>query len=90
MSGGSYDYTCFKIEQEYVGRMFDDELNDMMKDLYQVLHDLEWWQSNDIGEEAYRQTVEEFKSRWFGNRNEFLRQRLIRHLEKVKKDILET
>ena len=42
MSGGSYCYMFNRIEEEYVGRMFDSQLDNMMKDLVEVLHDLEW------------------------------------------------
>ena len=57
MSGGSYNYMYCRIEDEYVGRMFDSQLNSMMKDLVDVLHDLEWWQSCDCDEKRYRETV---------------------------------
>ena len=65
MSGGSYSYMCYRIEDEYVGRMFDDQLDEMMKDLCKVLHDLEWWRSSDFDEDSYRKTVTEFKKKWF-------------------------
>lgn len=65
MSGGSYDYTYSKIEMEYVGQMYDEELDDLMKDLVNVVHDLEWWQSGDYSEDKYRKTVKNFKDKWF-------------------------
>lgn len=64
MSGGAYDYGFYKIDELYSGKMYDDELNDMMKDLVDVLYKLEWWQSGDIGEEEYRKTVVWFKEKW--------------------------
>ena len=42
MSGGSYSYVYCRVEEECVNRMFDSQLNAMMKDLVEVLHDLEW------------------------------------------------
>lgn len=69
MSGGAYDYLCYRVQETYIGEMYDIELDDMMKDLCKVLHDLEWWQSGDISEEDYRKRVSEFKKKWFsGNR----------------------
>lgn len=47
MSGGSYNYMYCRVEDEYVDRMYDSQLNSMMKDLCELLHDLEWWQSCD-------------------------------------------
>lgn len=66
MSGGSYNYMYSQIENEYSGRMYDVELDDMMSDLVRLLHDLEWWKSGDYGEEDYRETVTSFKKKWFG------------------------
>ena len=65
MSGGSYNYTYYQVEDEYVGRMYDKELDEMMKDLCKLLHDLEWWQSGDTCEEDYFKTVAEFKGKYF-------------------------
>jgi len=90
MSGGSYDYTYAKIEQEYVGNMFDIELDELLEDLIKVLHDVEWWQSGDIDEERYRDTVEDFKNKWLGARDELIREKLAEQIEEVKKMILET
>lgn len=74
MSGGSYNYIYCTLSQECEDRMHDAELNDLIKDLCKVLHDLEWWQSCDSSEEDYRKTVAEFKKKWFqGAREERLK-----------------
>lgn len=65
MSGGSYDYICYKLERECAGRMYDAEMNDLIRDLVIVLNDLEWWQSGDRSEEDYRSTLSKFKEKWF-------------------------
>lgn len=65
MSGGSYGYIYSKLQDECRGRMYDAEMNDLIADLSAVLHDLEWWQSGDTSEEQYRQTLMEFKEKWF-------------------------
>ncbi len=84
MSGGSYEYECFRVEEIYGDKMLDPELDEMMRDLVGLLHDLEWFVSGDIGEEKYRGSVRAFKRKWMGagkDRNE----RLIRIIdEKVK------
>lgn len=74
MSGGSYDYVCYKLSNECEGRMYDAEMNDLVKDLSKVLHDLEWWQSGDSSEDQYRETLAKFKAKWFkGDRQERLK-----------------
>jgi len=65
MSGGSYNYIYSKLSEECENRMYDAEMNDLIKDLCEVLHDLEWWQSYDSSEETYRLTLERFKAKWF-------------------------
>ena len=74
MSGGSYNYIYSRLSMECAGEMKDAEMDDLIKDLCEVLHDLEWWQSGDIGEEDYRKTLSEFKTKWLGgNREERLK-----------------
>lgn len=74
MSGGSYSYIYCTLSNECEGQMYDAEMNEMIHDLCEVLHDLEWWQSGDYGEESYRKTVREFKKKWFhGDRQERLK-----------------
>ena len=74
MSGGSYGYIYNQLKEECGGRMYDAEMNDMIKDLCEVLHDLEWWHSSDCSEDKYRATLATFKAKWFkGNRKERLK-----------------
>ena len=74
MSGGSYSYIYSRLEEECVGRMYDAEMNDLIKDLCDLLHTLEWWQSGDTSEDRYRENLSRFKSKWFkGDRQERLK-----------------
>lgn len=88
MSGGSYCYMFGRIEEEYVGRMYDSQLNEMMKDLVKVLHDLEWWQSCDTGEETYRRTVTEFKKKWFKQTKIDVQKQIESEFEQTKNQLL--
>ena len=74
MSGGSYSYIYRKLSEECENRMYDAEMDDLIKDLCGVLHDLEWWQSCDTSEEKYRKTLSTFKKKWFkGDREQRLK-----------------
>lgn len=74
MSGGSHSYLYCRIEEEYVGRMHDKELDDLMQDIVTLVQDLEWYDSADTGEDDYRKTVSAFKAKWFkGDRCERLK-----------------
>ena len=65
MSGGSYEYISYSLASQCRGRMYDAEMEDLIKDLCDVLHALEWWQSGDCGEERYRERLTKFKTKWF-------------------------
>ena len=55
----------YRTLEEYSNVLGDRELNDLVHDLVKVFHDKEWWDSADIGEGSYNQTVKEFKEKWF-------------------------
>ena len=74
MSGGSYSYIYSRLSEECENRMYDAEMDDLIKDLCKVLHDLEWWQSGDTSEEEYRKRLSAFKKKWFkGDREQRLK-----------------
>ena len=88
MSGGSYNYTCYTFQNEYEGCMYDEEMNDLVKDLFQVLHDLEWWQSADISEKTYRETLKNLKEKWFKqNRSDRLKNYINEKINKTRKEL---
>lgn len=66
MSGGSHGYVYCQIESELCGQMHDKELDDLMWDVKELAHDLEWMDSSDISPEKYAETVRRFKQKWFG------------------------
>ena len=65
MSGGSHDYVCYAIEENLSGQMKDPELNELVKDLSSLAHDLEWADSGDIEWSDYFDSVKKFKEKWF-------------------------
>lgn len=88
MSGGSHNYICFAIENELQGQMEDSELNDLINDLIELTHDLEWYHSDDCSEAAYRQSVAAFKTKWFhGDRNARLKGYIDERLSSCKKEL---
>lgn len=88
MSGGSYSYIYNRVEEECVNRMYDSQLNEMMKDLVKVLHDLEWWQSCDSDEKRYRESVTKFKKKWFKQRKIDVQKQIESEFERTKNELL--
>lgn len=90
MSGGSHDYLCFQVKEEYVGAMHDKEMDDLMDDISKILHGLEWYDSGDIGEDTYRKQLKEFKKKWFtSNRNERLKEIVSSECDKLKHELIQ-
>lgn len=88
MSGGSKDYIYCRIEEYFVGQMHDKELDDLMADIVDLAHDLEWYESGDYSKEDYIKTVNKFKRKWFGtDRNERLKGYIDETIEKVRKEL---
>ena len=88
MSGGYLDYICFKLE-DITDRIDDREIKELTKDLADLLHDYEWWQSGDYGRNSYDKKLKEFKAKWFGdNRNDRLKDYLSTALDEVKAEII--
>lgn len=88
MSGGSYDYICYKLAEECHGRMYDQEMDDLINDLSDLLHDLEWWQSGDYSEDSYRKALFDFKTKWFkGSRKKRLKGYIDEQVEETRRQL---
>ena len=88
MSGGSHEYVCHDITNKAVGQMHDIELDELMEDVAELLHQVEWWCSGDSDEERYREAAEKFKEKWFGSRDRDLRTRLRKQLEGAIEEVM--
>jgi hypothetical protein len=87
MSGGSFNYIYGYMKDELCGYMEDDIMNEIIKDIVEIVHDLEWWKSSDIAEEDYRKTVKKFKEKWLrpsSEREEAMKQIIKKSLEKME------
>ena len=85
MSGGSFNYKYTDIRYTYEGRMRDEELEELLQDFCDLLHDLEWWQSGDYSEDEYRKSVTEFKKKWLNGYDDNTTARV----ERLKKNLIE-
>lgn len=70
MSGGSFDYLYSKVEdmgQRLSPRSKSEEeieLGNLLKDLSEVLHDVEWYYSSDYSEDQFKESFQKFKAKW--------------------------
>ena len=87
-SGGSHNYICYQIDEYLVGKMKDIELNDLIKDISKLAHDLEWADSGDMEDEDYFESVKAFKEKWFKkNRGERLKNYIDEEITKTKEEL---
>ena len=85
MSGGSMDYVYYHVD-DAASMCEDVELAELLRDAAEVLHDEEWWQSGDYSEDAYRESLAKFKSKWFkGNRADRLKGYVDAEIERCRK-----
>ena len=91
MSGGSMNYICWALENAAEGMMQDAELEELVHDFAEVLHDCEWYHSADICEETYRETVRKFKRKWIGGkgRNERLKAIIEKRIGEVREELMQ-
>lgn len=90
MSGGSHNYIYYKIQEELVGQMEDQELNDLISDIVTLAHDLEWYHSADISRKDYQKSVDEFKNKWFKqSREERLKNYIDEKIQKTKEELMD-
>lgn len=89
MSGGSHNYIYYQIQEELVGQMEDQELNDLMSDIVTLAHDLEWYHSADTSQKDYQKSVDEFKKKWFKqSREERLKNYINERIQKTKEELM--
>lgn len=89
MSGGSRNYFYHELEDQ-AGTMHDREMDELVSDLAEIMHDLEWWESGDYSEDAYREAVRKFKAKWFGGaREEVLHGIVEKSCAELKAELLE-
>ncbi len=87
MSGGSMNYVYQKVAD--AANLTDDkEIEELLRDVSDLLHAEERWSSGDTGKEPYEKALSQFKEKWFkGNREERLKGYIDEELERVKRTL---
>lgn len=96
MSGGYFEYADQRAKNEIFGYLGDEpkknvfedeEISDLIWDVFQLIHDYDWYKSGDTCEESYIKKKSEFKQKWFKtSRNERLKGYVDKRLEDVRKE----
>ena len=96
MSGGRFNYADCNLKSEMFGWvdepcnvMEDDEISELVWDVLNLIHDLDYYKSGDTCRETYIESKTEFKKKWFGNRKIRLEKIIDRKIEDLKTEIAE-
>ena len=96
MSGGRFNYADGNLKSEMFGYgdkpinvMEDDEVSELVWDVLNLIHDLDYYQSGDTCRETYIESKKEFKKKWFGNRSERLEQIVDKKIEQLREEVKE-
>ena len=78
MSGGHFNYANNSLQQEIFPYSWsgtrdprddpfhDLEISELVFDVFNMIHDLDYYESGDYGEGTYRKKITVFKDKWFG------------------------
>lgn len=87
MSGGRFNYTDERAMSEIFGfcddedipNVFEDrEISELIYDVFNLIHDYDWYVSGDTGKETYLRAKELFKNKWLQNNKDLRLMRLQR------------
>lgn len=77
MSGGHFNYIDSQLKSEIFGwsdkprNVFEDkEISELVWDVLDLIHEYDWYKSDDTCEEDYLETKKIFKDKWLKNDTE--------------------
>lgn len=98
MSGGRFDYIDSRCKDEIFGwsaekprNVFEDrEISELIWDVFDLIHDYDWYASGDTCEETYLKSKAKFKRKWLKN-DEKRAQRVIDNaIDEVRQELYKT
>ena len=99
MSGGRFDYADERAMSEIFGFYDDDkvpnvfedrEISELIFDVFNLIHDYDWYASGDTGKEDYLQAKAKFKKKWFGTKRGLRIKRYVdAAVEELKQELYE-
>lgn len=98
MSGGFYDYRDSSLQNEIFGwnkekgNVFEDkEITELIYDVFDLIHEFDYYQSGDTGEEDYLKAKKNFKEKWFEAPAEMRIQNVIDNsVEELREELYKT
>lgn len=89
MSGGHFDYLQSDMEYKLVGHMLDPELDDLMRDVVNLVEELDLYLSDDTIRKDWEEAKEKFKKKWLrGNHEERLKELVEEKVKELRDELI--
>ena len=97
MSGGYFNYMDSQLKSEVFGwsnqwwNVFEDqEISELVWDIFDLMHDFDWYKKGDTNRETYLRAKADFKKKWMDNRGVRVRRIVDEALQRTKEELYET
>lgn len=97
MSGGYFNYMDSQLKSEVFGwsnqwwNVFEDqEISELVWDIFDLMHDFDWYKKGDTDKETYLRAKADFKKKWMDNRGVRVRRIVDEALQQTKNELYET
>lgn len=85
---GEGAYETYVKRARRLDPMEDKQLSELVYDVFCLLHSLDWYKSDDTGEETYRADVAYFKQKWLKGRKKSLEKAEIdKQIDELREDL---
>ena len=98
MSGGRFDYADEHAKSEIFGwcsdkptNVFEDrEISELIYDVFDLIHDYDWYASGDTCEDTYLKAKAEFKNKWLKRDGERVKRIIDNAIDEAKQELYKT
>ena len=97
MSGGYFDYRDSSLKYDIFGygntmtNVFEDyEISELIWDMFDLIHDFDWYKSGDTYKSDYITSKQKFKDKWLNNDEDRVKRIIDTTIEKTKQELYET
>ena len=97
MSGGRFDYIDSRCKDEIFGwtdkptNVFEDrEISELIWDVFDLIHDFDWYASSDTCEETYLKAKAAFKKKWLKYDGERVQMVIDNAIDEVRQELYKT
>lgn len=97
MSGGHFDYKNDYLKTEIFGwcdkpqNVFEDwEISELVWDVFDLIHDFDWYKSGDTRKDTYLKQKSDFKKKWFSNRGVRVRRIIDTAIDELRQELCES